>query len=106
MPAKERGPLTEAMFYTLMVLSRRDVCGTEIAAAVEAKTRGRVRLGPGTLYTILGKFGEEGLIRETEVDGRKRTYRITPAGLAAYQGELERLKQCILDAEEESSCTK
>ena len=34
MGARERGPLTEAMFYTLMVLARRDVCGTEIAQAV------------------------------------------------------------------------
>ena len=28
MGGRERGPLTEAMFYTLMVLARRDVCGT------------------------------------------------------------------------------
>ena len=34
MGARERGPLTEAMFYTLMVLAQRDVCGTEIAQAV------------------------------------------------------------------------
>ena len=106
MGGKDRGPLTEPMFYVLMSFLRRDMCGTEITEFVERRTRGRVRLGPGTLYTILGRFLEEGLIRETEVDGRKRTYRITPAGLAAYQGELERLKQCILDAEEELPCTK
>ena len=49
MGARERGPLTEAMFYTLMVLARRDVCGTEIAQAVAERTAGRVKLGPGTL---------------------------------------------------------
>ena len=42
MGAGARGPLTEAMFYTLMVLARRDVCGTEIAAAVAGRTEGRV----------------------------------------------------------------
>ena len=99
---KERGPLSEAMFYTLMILCQRDVCGTEIAAAVEKRTKGRVHLGPGTLYTILGKFMEEGLILETEVEGRKRTYRITEAGRMAYIAEIARLKQCLLDAEEES----
>lgn len=99
---RERGALTEAMFYTLMVLSLRDVCGTEIAAAVEERTRGRVRLGPGTLYTILGRFLEEEFIQETEVQGRKRTYRITEFGRRAYAAELERLRQCISDAEEAS----
>ena len=34
MTGKAGAPLTEAMFYTLMVLARRDVCGTEIAQAV------------------------------------------------------------------------
>lgn len=95
----ERGPLTEAMFYTLLILSQRDVCGIEIAAAVAEKTAGRVRLGPGTLYTILGKFMDEGLIRETEVEGRKRTYCLTEAGRGAYRSELARLQLCIRDAE-------
>ena len=44
------GPLTEPMFYVLMSFLRRDMCGTEITEFVERRTRGRVRLGPGTLY--------------------------------------------------------
>ena len=97
---KERGALTEAMFYILMVLTCRDVCGTEITAAVEERTRGRVRLGPGTLYTLLGKFLDEALIEEIHVEGRKRTYRITPAGREAYAAEVERLRACLADARE------
>ena len=97
---RDQGPLTEAMFYTLLILTKKDVCGTEIAAAVEAKTAGRVRLGPGTLYTILRKFEEQDLIREVEVEGRKRTYQLTGEGRAVYEAELLRLKRCILDAEE------
>ena len=80
MGGNSRGPLTEPMFYVLMSFLRRDMCGTEITEFVERKTRGRVKLGPGTLYTLLGKFQDEKLIQETEVDGRKRTYRITPRG--------------------------
>lgn len=98
---RERGPLTEAMFYILMVLSARDVCGTEISEAVAAKTKGRVRLGPGTLYTILGKFLDEGFIQEVDVQGRRRTYQITESGQRAYADEVARLKQCIADAEED-----
>ena len=56
-------------------------------------------LGPATLYTVLGKFEKEGYIAETEVEGRKRTYRITSKGLDAYRAELERLRACIADAD-------
>lgn len=65
------------------------------------KTRGRVKLGPGTLYTLLNKFQDETLIEEIEVEGRKRTYRLTAKGREAYAEELERLRACLRDAEEE-----
>ena len=101
MAGKERGPLTDPMFYVLMSFLRRDMCGTEITEFVERRTRGRVRLGPGTLYTLLAKFQDEGFIQETEVDGRKRTYRLTDQGRQAYHEELDRLRACVLDGEEE-----
>ena len=100
---KERGTLTESMFYVLMSFLRGQMCGIEITEFVERKTNGRVRLGPGTLYTLLGKFQEEGLIRETEIQGRKRSYQITDAGRAAVQEELARLRTCVEDGEEESA---
>lgn len=99
---REKGPLTEPMYYVLMSFLRRDMCGIEITEFVDRKTRGRVNLGPGTLYTLLARFLDEGLIRETQVDGRRRTYRITPKGRAAFQEELERLRACTADGEEES----
>ena len=99
---REKGPLTEPMYYVLMSFLRQDVCGTEITEFVDRKTRGRVNLGPGTLYTLLARFLDEGLIKETQVDGRKRTYRITPKGRAAFQEELDRLRACAADGEEES----
>ena len=52
---KDRGVLTESMFYVLMSFLHREMCGIEITEFVEQKTNGRVRLGPGTLYTLLGK---------------------------------------------------
>lgn len=103
MGAKERGPLTEPMFYVLMSFLKRDMCGIDVTEFVERKTGGRVRLGPGTLYTLLAKFQDEGLIQETEVEGRKRTYRLTPKGRDAYLEELNRLRACVGDAEEEGS---
>ena len=101
MGGRDRGPLTEPMYYVLMAFLKRDMCGIDITDFVERRTRGRVRLGPGTLYTLLAKFQDEGFIAETEVEGRKRTYRITDKGRAAYFEELERLRACVADGEEE-----
>ena len=102
MAGREKGPLTEPMYYVLMSFQRRELCGTEITEFVETKTAGRVRLGPGTLYTLLAKFQEEKLIEETGVEGRKRTYQITEKGRAAFEEELDRLRTCVKDGEEES----
>ena len=93
--------LKESMFYVLLSLLRQERCGTEIVEFVDNTTAGRVPLGPGTLYTILGKFVEERLIEETAVEGRKRTYRITERGRALYRQELSRLKLCVEDGERE-----
>jgi DNA-binding PadR family transcriptional regulator len=92
--------LTESMFYVLMALRRSDLCGTDIAAGVENRTGGRVRLGPGTLYTILASFVDKRLIEEVSLEGRKRTYHITAAGIETYEDELSRLKKCVADAGE------
>ena len=100
MAGREKGPLTEPMYYVLMSFLRRERCGTEITEFVEHKTGGRVRLGPGTLYTLLSKFQEEKLIVEAGVDGRKRSYRLTDKGRSIFEEELARLRACVDDGEE------
>ncbi|MEG1747468.1 MAG: helix-turn-helix transcriptional regulator, partial [Oscillospiraceae bacterium] len=72
--------VSESMFYTLMAFLRGEYSGAEIAVMVEELTKGRVRLGPATLYTILGRFEEEQILVETRTEGRKRIYRITDKG--------------------------
>jgi DNA-binding PadR family transcriptional regulator len=95
--------LTETMFYVLLAFNKQDMCGTDIAEYITKVTKGRIVLGPGTLYTILAKFEEEKLIVETSVSGRKRTYTITGKGRAAYRKELDRLRLCINNAESEDA---
>ena len=99
MPKKPLELLTESMFYVLMALTDGPKCGIDIGAFAEQRSRGAVRLGPATLYTILGKFEQENFIAETEVEGRRRTYRITQTGRRAYENELTRLRRCLADAE-------
>jgi len=99
MPKKSMDILTESMYYVLMALMEGSMCGIDIAGFIEQRTHGRLRMGPATLYTVLGKFEKEKYIREVSVEGRKRTYQITQKGSYAYREELDRLKQCVLDAE-------
>lgn len=82
--------LTEQMFYILLSL-QKECCGIDIMDHVRVLTQGRVIIGPGTLYTLLDSFYHDGLIQETRVDGRRRSYRITPAGNRLLQEEYERL---------------
>ena len=98
MPKKAMDLLTESMFYVLMAFNKGPMCGIDIAEEIERCTCGRLRIGPATLYTILGKFEKEKYIEEIAVEGRKRTYQITSKGRDAYREELNRLRQCIEDA--------
>lgn len=99
MPRKAMELLTESMFYVLLALRRAPMCGADIAGCIEELTRGRLILGPATLYTILGKFQQEKYIKEIGVEGRRRTYEITEKGRNACSAEVERLRRCLADAE-------
>ena len=93
--------LSETMFYVLMAFLNNELCGIDVVEFIDRKTMGRVKIGPGTLYTILAKFEEEELITETAVEGRKRTYSITSKGISLYKEELQRLRACVADGESE-----
>lgn len=99
MPKQALENLTEAMFYTLMALTRGDACGTEITDFAAEISGGAVRLGPATLYTLLAKFEKEGFLTQAGTVGCKRYYRLTAAGKAAYQGERSRLLRCLQNAD-------
>ena len=90
--------LTEQMFYILLCL-RQEQCGADIMAQVSSLTGGRVTVGPGTLYNLLEQFLSAGYIQETKVEGRKRSYLITEAGLKALENEYRRLRTLTADYE-------
>lgn len=90
--------LTEQMFYILICL-KTECCGIDIMEKVAEMTDGRVVLGPGTLYTLLGDFVKQGFIKETAVEGRKRSYVLTDSGRDILKEEYERLKAQVVDYE-------
>lgn len=88
--------LTEPMYYILMSLLE-ECCGVDIMEKVNALSGGRVAVGPGTLYAMLARFEESGIIRLTASEGRRKSYIITKEGRRILQKEYERLKIMVED---------
>ncbi len=88
--------LTEQMFYVLLCL--KDECyGMDILDKVPAMTNRRGNVGSGTLYNLLEQFLEAEMIRETKVEGRKRSYILTEKGKAMLDKEYARLNAQAMD---------
>ena len=88
--------LTEQMFYVLLCL-RDERCGIDILDLVRELTGGRVSVGSGTLYNLLEQFLDAGFIRETRVEGRRRSYILTERGLETLKNEYERIRAQAAD---------
>lgn len=89
--------MTEALFYILLA-ARRPVHGYGITQEVASLTGGRVNLGPGTLYGAINSLLDKGWIElySAEASSRKKKeYRITSQGRAAFAAEMERLQELV-----------
>lgn len=88
--------LTEPMYYILLALTE-ECCGVDIMDKVKMLSKGRVQVGPGTLYAMLSRFEEKDIIRLTASEGRRKSYVITDIGREMLQKEYERLKTMVED---------
>ena len=92
--------LTTSVFYILLSLSVQDRHGYDILKDVALSSAGRIRMGPGVLYTNLKRMLEAGVIVEVDArsddeDQRRRYYRLTRDGRAALATELERMEHAL-----------
>src|SRR5690349_2561901 len=101
-----QAPLTPAVLHILLELSTRERHGYGIMKQVEADSKGKVKMGPGTLYGAIGRMIQAGLIRESitrvdpEMDDERRIYyQITSEGRAALAAELKRYRGVVAVAE-------
>lgn len=106
-------PLGTAVFHILVALAGQDRHGYSIMQDVAARTDGRIKLSPGTLYGAIRRLLEDGLIvevgsrREVESqsapahdDERRRYYRLTKLGHAVASAEAARLSRLLDQARE------
>jgi DNA-binding PadR family transcriptional regulator len=78
--------------------------GYAIIKDVADRTNGAQRLAAGTLYAILKRLLDDGLISEVQGaptaadDERRRYYRLTPLGRRVARAEVERLEGAVASA--------
>lgn len=95
-------PLTPAMFQVLVALADGDKHGYAVIKEVRRRTNDKVQLGAGTLYAIVKRLLDGGLIIECDErpdpaldDERRRYYRLTSDGRAVAQAETRRLEEVL-----------
>jgi DNA-binding PadR family transcriptional regulator len=98
-------PLTPPMFQVLVALADGEKHGYAIIKEVHRRTRGRIRLGAGTLYAVIKRFVLSGLILESEErpdpsldDERRRYYRLSDKGRAVAVAEADRMTEALEQA--------
>jgi len=102
MPKQKLRPLPSAAFQILLALVDEDLHGYGIMRQVKEQTEGRMRLGPGTLYSSIQTLLEGKLIEQVDVRAdsrlgqeRRRYYRLTSAGRKLVRSEAERLADLL-----------
>lgn len=96
MARKKLETLTEQMYYVLLSLTQ-ERHGYGIMQYVSELTGGQVTIGAGTLYALLSRFEEEGLIALTRTLEGRKYYQLTAEGEQTLQGEYDRLRRQVRD---------
>lgn len=95
-------PLTPGMFHVLIALADGEKHGYAIIKEVARRTDGAIRLSAGTLYTLIRRFVQEGVIIEADErpdpaldDERRRYYRLTEFGRDVARAEAARMESTL-----------
>jgi DNA-binding PadR family transcriptional regulator len=95
-------PLPDAELEILLALADGEAHGYAVMQAVERRSGGRTRLGPGTLYAALKRLLAARLIEESEEPrnaergpSRRRSYRLSDFGSRVLAAELDRLSALV-----------
>ena len=95
-------PLSATDFQLLLALTAGELHGYAIGKSVKEASGGRVRIGLGSLYRILARLLNSGLVKKSEPDAEtgadgttRRKYRLTALGEAVLRAEVSRLSDAV-----------
>lgn len=98
MARKQLQNLTEPMYYILLNLIE-PIHGYGIMKKISEMTNGRVKIGAGTLYSLLSRFEKEDIVIRVSVEEKRKIYKLTDKGKDILIQEHIRLKQLVLDGD-------
>src|SRR5579872_1502755 len=99
--------LPHISFSILMALSLRPRHGYEIMQQVEHDSLGKIRLGPGSLYTAIKQLDDAHFIEEVPgEDVRRRYYRLTKRGWDRLHAELAYFDNTVVLAKQRGAFEK
>ena len=95
--SKDYNQLPQVAFSILLALSLKERHGYEIITQVEDDSNGKIKLGPGALYTSIKHLHNRGLILEVKRAGdtRRRYYKLSASGLATLSAELDYYENAV-----------
>ena len=104
--AELRRPLSLSVIHILLALGDGARHGYAIKQAVEERSGGEIRLGPGTLYEAVQRLEDAGYIEETSArdapengqEAQRRYYQLTSEGWDVLRVELRHLARLVDDA--------
>ena len=95
-------PLSPTSLELLLSIADAPKHGYAIMKEISESTDGRVELSAGTLYGLIRRLGDRGLIRESQErpprhwdDQRRRYYELTDLGRRVVGAELLRLERVL-----------
>ena len=95
-------PLSPGRFHVLVALAGGERHGYGILKEVAGQSAGKVRFSTSTLYSVIDRLEEDGLIEESGDrpdpaldDERRRYYRLTTLGAQVLRAEAERLAPMV-----------
>jgi len=100
--SKDYNQLPQVAFSILLALSLKERHGYEIIKQIEEDSNGKIKLGPGALYTSIKQLRNRGLILEIEHhdDTRRRYYKLSASGLATLAQELDYYENAVAIAKQ------
>lgn len=89
------------MFLVLLTMLEENY-GYKVSQEVEKITKGRIKLGPGTLYGAINNLNKKGWIKLVNKDKEsgKKVYIATDLGKELVSLEIERMKNLVIEGEE------
>lgn len=97
--------LTPTFLHLLLTFAGGPTHGYAAMREIEARTQGRLRLGPSSLYYAIARLEAAGLLEEVDVaagsdphEERRRYYRLTAAGRKRLREEARVLESIVAHA--------